>query len=163
MSLMLTNAMVLCHLHKGQFEDAERLLQEGLTKNATGAHCGPGGPWEDGRCVAWRAARGSDGGAREVSRPDPRSRACVRVRACCAREGPAKVCRSPRVSRCGHARRQHGRLHEPHEQARGSDPARYTNQLRAVSPDHPWVVRYAELEASFERCAAQFSTAAAAS
>ena len=36
--------------------------------------------------------------------------------------------------------------------------ARYTNQLRAVAPSHPWVVRYNELDASFDRCAAQFNT-----
>jgi len=36
--------------------------------------------------------------------------------------------------------------------------ARYTNQLRAVSPGHPWVARYNDLEASFERTVAQFNT-----
>jgi len=35
--------------------------------------------------------------------------------------------------------------------------ARYTNQLRALSPSHVWVARYEELESSFDRCCAQFS------
>jgi len=96
MSLMLTNAVALCHLHMGQFEEAERLLQEGLTKNATDV----------------------DTLANMV------------------------VCMN--------------HMSKPADQI-----MRYTNQLRAVSPDHAWVVRYSELEASFERCATQFSTAAA--
>eukprot|EP00966_Prymnesium_polylepis_P269534 6226687-Prymnesium_polylepis.1 len=37
MSLLLLNSMALCNMHLGQFDEAERLLQEGLTKNATGA------------------------------------------------------------------------------------------------------------------------------
>lgn len=36
MSLLLTNAIALVHLHMGQFDEAERLLQDGLSKNATG-------------------------------------------------------------------------------------------------------------------------------
>lgn len=36
MSLLLINGLALCHMHLSQFDEAERLLQEGLTKNATG-------------------------------------------------------------------------------------------------------------------------------
>jgi len=93
MSLLLLNSMALCNMHLGQFDEAERLLQEGLTKNATD----------------------SDTLANMI------------------------VCM------------QH--LDKPPEQM-----ARYTNQLRAVAPSHPWVVRYDELDASFDRCAAQFNT-----
>lgn len=34
MSLMLLNAMALCNLHMGRFDEAERLLQEALSKSA---------------------------------------------------------------------------------------------------------------------------------
>jgi len=97
MSLLLTNGMALCQMHLGQFDEAERLLQEGLTKSATDV----------------------DTLANMV------------------------VCMN--------------HLGKPADQI-----ARYTNQLRAISPSHPWVVRYASLDESFDRCAAQFSTAEAA-
>lgn len=45
-------------------------------------------------------------------------------------------------------------LHKPPEVV-----ARYTNQLKSVAPNHPWLTRSSELEASFERCSAQFSIA----
>merc|ERR1712146_583386 len=35
MSLMLTNGMALANLHMAKYEDAERLLQEGLGRSAT--------------------------------------------------------------------------------------------------------------------------------
>ena len=35
--------------------------------------------------------------------------------------------------------------------------ARYTSQLRLAAPTHTWVQRYSEMEASFDRCAAQMS------
>lgn len=37
MSLLLTNGIALCHMHLGQFDEAERILQDGLAKSATGA------------------------------------------------------------------------------------------------------------------------------
>ena len=37
--------------------------------------------------------------------------------------------------------------------------ARYTNQIKSVAPNHPWLTRSNELESSFERCSAQFSAA----
>ena len=37
MSLMLTNGMALANLHMGKYEEAERLLQEALSKSATDA------------------------------------------------------------------------------------------------------------------------------
>ena len=36
MTLMLLNAQALCNLHMGKFEEAERMLQESLSKNANG-------------------------------------------------------------------------------------------------------------------------------
>jgi coatomer protein complex subunit epsilon len=35
MSLLLTNGMALANLHMGKYDEAERLLQEGLGKSAT--------------------------------------------------------------------------------------------------------------------------------
>lgn len=94
MSLLLTNGIALCHMHLGQFEDAERLLQDGLSKSATDV----------------------DTLANMV------------------------VCMN-------------------HMGKSTDQITRYTSQLRAISPSHPWVVRYNDLDASFDRCAAQFSTA----
>ena len=34
---------------------------------------------------------------------------------------------------------------------------RYVNQLRAVAPSHPYIAKFTELEASFDRCAAAMS------
>ena len=34
---------------------------------------------------------------------------------------------------------------------------RYVNQLRNVAPSHPWIAKYGDLEASFDRCAAQMA------
>lgn len=48
-------------------------------------------------------------------------------------------------------------LRKPAEQV-----ARYINQLRAVAPSHPWLLKYSDLEASFDRCAAQLEQTGAA-
>jgi len=93
MSLMLTNGMVLAHLHMGKYEEAERLLQEALGKSAT----------------------------------DVNSLANIIVT-------------------------MHY-LRKPQEVT-----SRYVNQLRSVAPTHPWIVKYTELESSFDRCAAQASS-----
>ena len=92
MSLMLTNGMALANLHMGKYEEAERLLQEGLSKSASDV----------------------DTLANMV------------------------VCM------------QH--LRKP-EQA----VARYIAQLRSVSPGHPWIVKHGDMDASFDRCAAQMA------
>ena len=70
--------------------------------------------------------------------------------AAAAADGETKYCKELRVFPCMN------HLGKPSDQV-----ARYTNQLRAISPSHPWVVRFNDLDASFERCATQFSTAAA--
>ena len=36
---------------------------------------------------------------------------------------------------------------------------RYTAQLRSVAPLHPYIQKHGDLEASFERCAAQMQAA----
>jgi len=94
MSLMLTNGMVLANLHMSKYEDAERLLQESLSKSATDV----------------------DTLANII------------------------VCM------------QH--LRKPVDVT-----TRYMNQLRSVAPTHPYITKYTELEASFDRCAAQYSAA----
>lgn len=37
--------------------------------------------------------------------------------------------------------------------------ARYTNQMLALAPDHPWAAKFAEMQTGFDRCEAQFSKA----
>jgi len=91
-SIMLLNAMALCNLHMGRLEEAERLLQDALSKSAN-----------DATTLA-----------------------------------NLVVCS------------QH--LHKPDEMV-----ARYTTQLKGLAPSHPWVAKHADLESSFDRCAAQFS------
>eukprot|EP00322_Chrysochromulina_rotalis_P002343 CAMPEP_0115833876 /NCGR_PEP_ID=MMETSP0287-20121206/3396_1 /TAXON_ID=412157 /ORGANISM="Chrysochromulina rotalis, Strain UIO044" /LENGTH=295 /DNA_ID=CAMNT_0003287299 /DNA_START=45 /DNA_END=932 /DNA_ORIENTATION=+ len=94
LSLMLTNGMALASLHMARYEEAERLLQEALSKSAS----------------------------------DVDTLANMVV--------------------CMH------QLRKPPEVV-----SRYVNQLRSVSPTHPWVVKYTELDASFDRCAVQFAAA----
>ena len=31
-------------------------------------------------------------------------------------------------------------------------------QLRSVAPGHPWIVKYGDMDASFDRCAAQMAS-----
>jgi len=94
MSLMLTNGMALANLHMGKYDEAERLLQEALSKSASDV----------------------DTLANMV------------------------VCLN--------------HLRKPSEVI-----GRYVNQLRTIAPSHPWVVKYTELESSFDRCATQFAVA----
>ena len=49
MTLMLLNAQALCNLHMGKFEEAERMLQESLSKNANGRSR----PTSTGHAHAW--------------------------------------------------------------------------------------------------------------
>jgi len=91
MSVMLLNAMALCQMHISRFDEAERLLQEALSKSSN----------------------------------DPNSMANL------------IVCM------------QHLR--------KTTEANRYTAQLKALSPSHPWVAKHVELESSFARCAAQYS------
>ena len=132
MSLLLTNGVALCHMHLGEFEDAERLLQEGLTKSATGRRpdplaCSRRAP----SCLTSLGACRPISGA--VTYPPSSSLADADTLA------NLVVCMN--------------HMNKPAEQI-----ARYTNQLRAVSPSHPWVSRFNDLDASFERCAVQFNT-----
>jgi len=92
MSLMLTNGMALANLHMGKYDEAERLLQEALSKSATDA----------------------DTLANMVTTA------------------------------------QH--LRKPTDVI-----GRYVAQLRSVAPQHPWIAKHSELEASFDRCAAQMA------
>jgi len=92
MSLMLTNGMALANLHMGKYDEAERLLQEALSKSASDA----------------------DTLANMVTTA------------------------------------QH--LRKPADVI-----GRYVAQLRSVSPHHPWIIKHGDLEASFERCAAQMA------
>merc|ERR1712159_769717 len=94
MSMMLTNGMALANLHMGKYDEAERLLQESLSKSASDV----------------------DTLANMV------------------------VCMT--------------HLRKPADVT-----ARYVNQLRAVAPTHPWITKYTDLEASFDRCSAQLSAA----
>ena len=93
LSLMLSNGKALAKLHMGQYEEAERLLQEALSKSASDA----------------------------------------------TTLSNMVVCM------------QH--LRKPPDVI-----VRYVNQLRAVSPTHPWVMKYGELDSSFDRCANQISS-----
>ena len=34
--------------------------------------------------------------------------------------------------------------------------SRYVNQLLVLAPNHPWAAKHADLQASFDRCEAQF-------
>jgi uncharacterized protein HemY len=43
-----------------------------------------------------------------------------------------------------------------HMQKPADQIQRFQSQLRAVAPTHPWLVRMDELEASFDRLAAEF-------
>lgn len=92
LSLPLTNGMALANLHMGKYEEAERLLQEGLAKSAS----------------------------------DVNTLANMVVTMQFLRKPPDVI-------------------------------ARYVNQLRNVSPTHPWAAKYADLEASFDRCAVQMA------
>jgi len=94
MSLVLLNSMALANLHMGKLDEAERLLQDAISKSSS----------------------------------DPNTLANL------------VVCY------------QH--LRKPADVI-----ARYTNQLLALAPDHPWAAKYAELQAGFDRCEAQFSKA----
>jgi len=94
LSLMLSNGMALASLHMGKYDEAERLLQEALSKSAS----------------------------------DVDTLANMVV--------------------CMH------QLRKPQEVV-----GRYVNQLRSVSPSHPWVLKYGELDSSFDRCASQFAAA----
>lgn len=91
MSVMLLNAMAVCQMHMGRFDEAERLLQDALSKSSN----------------------------------DPNSMANL------------IVCM------------QHLR--------KTTEANRYTAQLKALAPSHPWVTKHVELESSFARCAAQYS------
>uniref|UniRef100_A0A7S0J5A0 Coatomer subunit epsilon n=1 Tax=Calcidiscus leptoporus TaxID=127549 RepID=A0A7S0J5A0_9EUKA len=91
MSVMLLNAMALCQMHMGRFDEAERLLQDALSK----------------------------------SNNDPNSMANLIV--------------------CMQQLRK------------TTEASRYTAQLKALAPSHPWVVKHVELESSFDRCANQRS------
>jgi len=94
MSLTLLNAMALCNLHMGRFEEAERLLQDALAKSSA----------------------------------DPNTLANLVVCMQHMRKPPDVV-------------------------------SRYTNQLKALAPAHPWVAKQLEMEAMFDRSSAQFSKA----
>jgi len=93
-SLLILNGMALCNLHMGKFDEAERLLQEALSKNAT----------------------------------DVNTLANLIV--------------------CMH------HLHKPVEHTN-----RYMAQLKSVSPFHPWIVRSASLDETFDQCVMQLAQA----
>mmetsp|Transcript_10829 Transcript_10829/g.23073 ORF Transcript_10829/g.23073 Transcript_10829/m.23073 type:complete len:167 (+) Transcript_10829:988-1488(+) len=44
-----------------------------------------------------------------------------------------------------------------HHLRKSVEANRYTAQLKAMAPTHPWVAKHTELENSFARCASQFS------
>mmetsp|Transcript_10907 Transcript_10907/g.35145 ORF Transcript_10907/g.35145 Transcript_10907/m.35145 type:complete len:290 (+) Transcript_10907:72-941(+) len=94
MSLMLLNAMAACNMHMGRFDEAEKLLQEALSKSASDTN------------------------------------SLINLLVCLNHlQKPADVI------------------------------ARYTSQLKISTPGHPWVAKYGELEASFDRCADQLRKA----
>lgn len=93
MSLMLTNGMALANLHMGKYEEAERLLQDGLSKSASDV--------------------------------DTLANMVVTMH----------------------------HLRKPEQMI-----TRYLAQLRSVAPGHPWIVKYGDMDASFDRCAAQMAS-----
>merc|ERR1712146_558864 len=92
MSNKLANGMALANMHMGKYDEAERLLQEGLQKSASDV--------------------------------DTLANMVVTMHY----------------------------LRKPQDVVN-----RYLNQLRSVAPSHPWISKYGELEASFDRCCAQAS------
>jgi coatomer protein complex subunit epsilon len=92
MSLTMLNSMALCNMQMNKMEEAERLLQDALSKSAN----------------------------------DVTTLANMIV--------------------CMH------HLRKPPDVV-----SRYMNQLKAIAPTHPFVAKYVELEASFDRCAAQLA------
>ena len=89
MSVTLLNAMALCKMHMGRFDEAEQTLLESLRQSSN----------------------------------DPNAIANL------------VVCL------------QH--------QRKVTEANRYTAQLKALAPEHPWVTKHLDLEASFARCVAQ--------